>query len=76
MKMGTIVSLSRYDGAANSLLLHGVARGDAQGAYANDGRSRCRRALQRRTKGAAKIASMPKVAMFQNSERMSGIPDI
>jgi hypothetical protein len=73
MKMGTIVSTWRYDGAANSLMVYTVARHGVQGPYA---RSRCRWALQRDTKGAARTASMPKAAMFQNSERMSGIPDI
>jgi hypothetical protein len=42
---------------------------------ANKARSRGRPELQRGTKGAARTASMPKAAMFQNRERMSGIPD-
>lgn len=75
MKMGNTRSPWRYDGAANSLMVYAVALCSAQGAYANEVRSRCRRALQRGTKGAARTASMPKAAMFQNSERMSGIPD-
>jgi DNA-binding transcriptional LysR family regulator len=50
-----------------------VARRGAQGAYAC---SLCRWVLQRDTKGAARTASVPKAAMFQNSERMSGIPDM
>ena len=60
-----------FSGRLCSLLGRG-----AQGAYANEARSRRRLALYRGTKGAAKTASMPKAAMFQNSERMSGIPDI
>jgi hypothetical protein len=76
MKIGTIASPWSYDGAANSLMVYAEARGGAQGAYANEARGpRCSRALQRGTKGAARTASMPKAAIFQNSERMSGIPE-
>jgi hypothetical protein len=43
MKMGTIASPWRYDAAANSLTVYTVARHGAQGACANEARSRCRR---------------------------------
>jgi hypothetical protein len=56
-------------------MVYAVARRGAQGVDANEARSRGRRALQRGTKGAARTASVPKAAMFQNNERMSGIPD-